>query len=209
MISHLIRAPLFVIFLAFAALSCHRDLPDSLIVIQGASKPKQFYVRGMDQIVYRVEEKFPAKDAIQTILQQLKKKGWEPLQQQYLYPDLPSSHVLGWTFYEDKRVGYTSFVFEWSADWKDKNNNIVTYSFRYRDPAKKYTHKTYILKPTNSDLYIAASYMPEKVAQTIRESAKQRKPKSTQKVNSSAGILPALGTAGTLPASCGLEVRDT
>jgi hypothetical protein len=183
MIRGVFRAPLFIIFLALAALSCHRDLPDSLIVINGASKPKQFYVRGMDQLVYRVNEKFPAKDAIQTISQQLKNKGWEPLQQQYLYPDLPSSHVLGWTFYEDRRVGYTSYVFEWSADWKDKNNNIVTYSFRYRDPAKKYSHQTYILRPTNSDLYIAASYMPQKVAQSIRESAKQRKPKSTQKVN--------------------------
>lgn len=183
MIPRQYRASLIIIFLTFTALSCNRDLPDSLIVIKGASKPKQFYVRGMDQIVYRVEEKFPAKDAIHTIFQHLKKKGWQPLQQQYLYPDLPSSHVLGWTFYEDKRVGYTSFVFEWSADWKDKNNNIVTYSFRYRDPAKKYAHKTYILKPTNSDLYIAASYMPEKVAQNIRESAKRKKPKPAQKVN--------------------------
>jgi hypothetical protein len=171
-----------LLLLAFSVLSCHRELPDSLIVLKGGTKPKRFYVRGMDQLVYRIEDKYPARDAIQAISDHLKRKGWEPIQQQFLYPNLPSSHVVGWVFYEDKRVGYTSFVFEWSGDWKDKDNNIVTYSFRYRDPAKKYAQKTYILKPQNSDLYIAASYMPRKVAQSIRESAKQRKPKSTQKV---------------------------
>lgn len=172
-----------LIFISLLFVSCNTHPPDALIVLTGANHPKRFYVRGMDQIVYRLQEKFPATQAIHDISQQLETKGWQPLKEQYLHPELPSSHAIGWTFYEDKRIGYTSFVFEWSADWKDKQNNIVTYSFRYRDPAKKYAQKTYILKPTNSDLYVAASYMPEKVARTIRESAGKYKPKTPQKIS--------------------------
>ena len=66
-------------------------------------------------------------------------------------------------------------IYEWSANWKDKQDNIVSYALQYKDPIDKFRHGTVILKPTNSVLNVNVVYMPEKVAKSMRESINRKK----------------------------------
>jgi hypothetical protein len=65
-------------------------------------------------------------------------------------------------------------VYEWTADWKDKDNNIVSYALQYRDPIEKYRKGTFIMRPGNDSLTVNFVYMPAKEAVAIRESVKPK-----------------------------------
>ncbi len=125
-------------------------------------------------MTYDLNETFPAPETIQKISEPLKKNGWEPLKERYLEPGVPSSRISGWKYYEDHRVGSDSFVYEWTTSWKDKDNNVITYTLQYRDPIEKYQRSIYILKPGSSNLKVMAVYMPEKVARAMREGIYRR-----------------------------------
>ena len=156
--------------LLLATASCGKDSrQDVFIVLKEATELDRIRFRGMDQMTYRLKERFPATDAIQEITGPLQQRGWEPLKEPFLESGIPSSHISGWKYYEDHRVGSDSFVYEWSTSWKDKENNVITYTLEYRDPIEKYQRSVYILKPGSSNLKVMAVYMPEKVARAMRQ----------------------------------------
>ncbi len=109
------------------------ERPAALILYPGATDIR-FDERGDgDTVSYHVTSKFPATPVIELISYKLKKAGWEPLKYYFLNPnpDLPSSHVTGWTYFFDGTKDPTQCVHQWSGDWKDPSGNIVTYMFRY------------------------------------------------------------------------------
>jgi hypothetical protein len=163
-----------LVLLVVSLFGCERHLPDCLIVLPGARGIQQHYSRGMDQVSYSIQEEYPATKSLDTVKQALAARGWKPMSYEFLHPDRPTSNAVGWTFFEDKRIGSTSVAYEWLGEWKDKRNNIVRYSFRYVDPATKYEHKTYIVRPSNSRLFVVAEYIPEKLAQATIESERRR-----------------------------------
>lgn len=175
-ISCMRRAALFLVLLysIVSSAGCNRPLPDTLIVLPGARGLEQHYSQGMEQVAYELQARYPATDSIQKVQSTLASKGWVPQDYEFMHPDRPTSNLLGWTFFEDKRIGSTRMVYEWLGEWKDKNNNIVRYSFRYVDPVEKYQHKTYVLKPSSASMIVTASYTPRKLAVATRQSEQQR-----------------------------------
>jgi len=165
---------LSILPLALLLFSCERHLPDCLIVLPGAQGFQQHYGEGMDQVSYSLQVEYPATESIETVKKTLAAKGWKPMSYEFLHPDRPTSNAVGWTFFEDKRIGSTNMVYEWLGEWKDQGNNIARYSFRYSDPAGKYTHKTYIVRPSSSRLFVVAEYIPDKLAKATIESERQR-----------------------------------
>lgn len=164
-----------LLLLLFLLPGCERKYPPGFIVLPNAVGVKTFYVRGIDKGIYLVHSGFPADRVIQEISDQLAKQGWEPMDKLYLYPDTPSGRVLGWTFFEQaKRTGW--MVYEWASDWKDKDNNIVSYALQYRDPIEKYRKGTFIMRPGNDELSVNFVYMPASEAPAIRESIKPKEP---------------------------------
>jgi len=108
---------------------------ESLIVLDGATQLQRgpgaywsFYV------AYALTEKHPASNAIQQISSRLKSLGWTPLQDDWLNPELPSSHVRGWTDFIDGTTTPMHHVHQWGAQWQDKSGNIVDYTLRYSYP---------------------------------------------------------------------------
>jgi hypothetical protein len=174
----------FIALLALACAACKEEIPQQLIVTSGASDVQHSRFRGMNHITYKVNEAYPARRTLQEISSALEKQGWSPLQEDFFHPGKPSSHAVGWAFYEDAKI--RSFIYEWAGDWKDQNNNVLTYWFRYNDNIEKYKKSTYILKPSSSKLTVIAIYMPDKIAQakrleSIKEQESQKKTGTTDK----------------------------
>src|SRR5215471_14955089 len=71
----------------------------SLVVAPLAKSPKYLkYQDGRQQVVYTSESEYPGEDVLSFISAELRKQGWKPLPQDFLNPDIPSSHQRGWTF---------------------------------------------------------------------------------------------------------------
>ncbi len=160
--------------------SCgNQKYPSSFIILKNATNLKHFYTGGIDRMFYKVESKFPAESTIKEISSKLESAGWEPLQEEYLHPENSTSIVSGWSIYEDPPKRPSNMIYEWSANWKDKADNIVSYQLQYKDPIDKYRHGTVILKPGGSSLMVNAVYMPQKVAKNMRESINRKKQKAS------------------------------
>jgi len=89
---------------------------------------------GSIQLSYQIKENYPAKQAIKIISTKLASGGWVPLKEDFLNPGLISSHVGGWTKFEDSSDKPTRIIHQWMGDWKNQGGNIVRYAFIYEDP---------------------------------------------------------------------------
>jgi hypothetical protein len=164
-----------LIIACLVVVCCKEELPKSIIVLKGARDQKNFYTGGINRVFYRLDQKFPADDAIKEISTKLESSGWRPLNEDYLHPGISNSLVSGWAIYEDPPKRPEMMIYEWAANWKDKQENIISYTFQYKDPIDKFRHGTVILKPTNSLLNVNVVYMPQEVAKSMRESINRKK----------------------------------
>jgi hypothetical protein len=127
----------------------------------------RFETRGsIDLLSYHVSSKFPATQVIDWISDKLQKTGWEPLKYDFLNPNLPSSHVTGWTYFLHGIKDPTVCVHQWLGDWKDASGNIVRYGFRY----KQVGCSTLAL----TDLEVDGWYTPADVARQTQKWAKDQ-----------------------------------
>jgi hypothetical protein len=170
------RSTLLISLLLFLS-SCSQPFPEALIFLEGSKGLKHFYTGGIYRVLYQIDEKFPAEEAVRKVSQRLESKGWQPLKYEFLHPDIPTSVVTGWTFYEDPPKKPEWVIYEWSGNWIDKSNNVVTYAFQYKDPIEKYKQKTVIMRPSSNTMFVHAVYMPQKVAVNMRESINRKKTK--------------------------------
>jgi len=154
--------------LIFSCISCSQianqnpsAYSDALIVLSGAKNVHYQKLKGMDQIIYQLKEKYPASKAISEISTQLKSKDWQALKRDYLNPDIPSSHVRGWTDFIDGTKRPNERVHQWLAQWQDKQGNIVWYVFKYTYPINS--------KPNLSELKVFAGYVTASLAELQQE----------------------------------------
>jgi hypothetical protein len=110
------------------------------------------------RLSYHVRTNFPAWPVIQSISNTLQKAGWQPLKNNFLNPDTPSSQVDGWKEFLDATALPPLCVRQWLGDWKDASGNIVTYGFRYAQKCDT---------TSLTDLEVTAWYTPEIVAERI------------------------------------------
>jgi hypothetical protein len=134
---------LVVILLSFFAIinfySCDKshegkppNYPDALILLPNATDVKHYNIGGSLQLTYKIKEDYPANKTIEAISNKLRQDKWNALKEDYLNPGLPSSHVRGWTSYEDATKNPHQTVNAWQADWENQAGDIVTYIFWYR-----------------------------------------------------------------------------
>lgn len=141
--------------------------PEALILHPRAKDVEYLKQEGTDQLTYRVDKKFPASGVIGWISYQLEEKGWEPLTYDYLNPELPSSHVQGWTKFEDATKPTAYIVHQWLAEWRDGSENIVRYGFHYRYPKDG--------PPNLNVLEVSAVYIPGPLAKQGQEAVRKFK----------------------------------
>jgi hypothetical protein len=114
---------------------------------------------------YQLKVRYPAREQIAYVANRLKEQGWKPVPHIYLFPKNQSSHVLGWTFFNDPPRQPEWMIYEWTGDWQDPSGNLLTYTFRYRDPAAKYQQSTFILRPARDEMSVTAIFTPAGLAQ--------------------------------------------
>jgi len=151
---------LIVLFLV----ACHEAPKGALIQLAGARDVEISTLSGMNTLQYKLLVRYPAKEQIQEVKDRLNKMGWKAVPYIYLFPPNPSSHVLGWTFFNDPPRQPAWVVYEWTGDWLDKDGNLLTYTFRYKDPVAKYQQKTFIVGPSQKEMAITAIYTPASLA---------------------------------------------
>jgi hypothetical protein len=103
-------------------------------VVPGAIQVKRNSSPGKDVIAYRIQAPYPAVDVLGTITERLKQSGWNPLKEDWLNSGLPSSHVRGWTYFEDDATKPATSVRSWNGDWENGDHDILTYRLEYRCP---------------------------------------------------------------------------
>ena len=169
--SHLGRT-LLVFVVAFSTCLQSTSVADFFkpyfVVVSGAREIKQTKVRGSDQVSYRVEAKYPASDVLVTIKKRLKQTSWTPLSEDWLNPGLPSSHVRGWTYFDDETTRPRTNVHQWLADWTNRSGDILRYQLEYRCP-RNLCASTEDLH----DLRVVAIFIPAELARQTQPAAVQ------------------------------------
>jgi hypothetical protein len=147
-------------------------LPAQLVVLSGArnmhsgTKPD-----GSIEVSYHIAARFPAGPALEQIRAALPRSDWEPLANDWLNPDIPSSHQRGWTDFTDGTKTPNTAVHLWLAQWRNRNGDIVLYGLRYdsRDQMKV----SVLHHPDNDDLHVVASWIPAATARRMIEWAEK------------------------------------
>ncbi len=118
----------------------------SLIVLPGAEEIKFDKFRGEDELIYFVEDTFPAKRTVTGLHQRMTALGWTQLQEDFLNPgrrlsnnpelppDIPSDRVmvLSWK----AAVGFKTpdtFIYRWETQYKNVKGEIQFILLRYFD----------------------------------------------------------------------------
>ena len=134
--------------------------PDSLFTVHGARDVHFTKLSGTDQLSYHITAQYPAHEVIINIKVKLSELGWIPLNDSFLNPDIPTSHVRGWTNFEDATGERLKVVYSWWGDWTNERGEIVSYILRYDYPKKE--------QPELESLSVTAIYMSkEKVEEYI------------------------------------------
>jgi hypothetical protein len=153
-----------LVLICLLSVACNEAPKGVLIQLPGARDVETSSLRGMDTLQYKLYVRYPATDQIQEVKNRLQKLGWKPVPYIYLFPKYPSSHVQGWTFFNDPPRDPAWVIYEWTGDWLDKDGNLVTYTFRYHDPIAKYQGSTFIVGPSQNEMAVTALYTPAGIA---------------------------------------------
>jgi TonB family protein len=142
------------------------EYSDSLIAIPAAKNPRYVGFRdGRQQLTYTSESEFPARAVLFLISNELMRKGWKPLPEDFLNPNLPSSHIRGWAEFEDATQQPKVSVRAWLADWENAAHDITVYELQYRFGYPETG------PPDLKTLRVLALYIPASVASEMKRAA--------------------------------------
>ena len=158
-----------ILIVAFANSSCATksdqklsEFSDSLVTVKGAFNIKYTKLNGTQQVTYSIVAQYPASNVISEINNQLKIKGWSALEKDWLNPQIPTSHVRGWTNFIDETKDPNQEVHSWNSNWENAQGDILIYVLTYSNPLKTESNM--------SDLKILAIFIPEEI---VKESMSQ------------------------------------
>ena len=164
--------PAFLIFIFVILLfGCSKssqspsEYSDSLIILDGASNVRYEKLNGSDQVYYKIHAEYPAKGNIAELNRRLEVKGWKPLKTDWLNPEIPTSHVRGWTDFVDGTTKPNQKVYSWNSDWTNSNEDMLIFVLRYSHPVQE--------TPNRNELNVIGIFMPEKLAKQTLKSVKE------------------------------------
>jgi hypothetical protein len=105
---------------------------DALIVAPESTNVEFKTLGALRQVYYDVKTPYPAEQVLDWLHEELARRGWLPLKEDFLNPGLPSSHVTGWDSFGESGSKSTHAVYQWLADWQDANGDVVVYALQYR-----------------------------------------------------------------------------
>ena len=175
----LLSSLIATIFLTISAYSHASDLrnkkspnlPPALVIYPAAKEIETHTERdGKASVIYWVEQRYPAEKVLGYVKDSLVAQHWKLLMNDWLNPEIPSSHVRGWTKWVDGTVTPNRRVHQWIADWQNEQGDIVFFEFRYDsrfDPSRRIDKP-----PDNPRVRVTGVYYPREIAQKIRQATK-------------------------------------
>jgi hypothetical protein len=142
--------------LATTALAQEPPCPESLVVAAGTSDFECRVVGDLHEITYQVRAPYPAAKVIEAVQAELRTKGWLPLADDPLNPGIRSSHVEGWSSFEDDSVKPHCTVYRWMADWVNLDGDILRFAFSYRSAGGEVEDL--------DELHVVGTFTPSKIA---------------------------------------------
>jgi hypothetical protein len=140
-------------------------LPPGLIVLPEA-RDVRTAVRndGRVELTYTATQAYPADAVLERLSAAMPRPEWEPLANDWLNPDVSSSHRRGWSDYVDGRRG-NQRVHQWLGQWRDSHGNLVLYDLQYVSRP----HLSGSLAPDNPNLRVSAMWVPQPLADRMKE----------------------------------------
>jgi hypothetical protein len=131
-----------------------KSAEEALAPINGASNVVRqggaFESFGVD---YTLQKGYPPKGVIEQISSRLEAHGWRPLKQDWLNPGMNSSHVTGWSAWNDVTDESAPLqVLNWHAQWQNDAGDLIAYRFNYSYPLGA--------SPAQQTLDVDASWYP-------------------------------------------------
>lgn len=142
-----------------------KPLPSCFVIAPGATRVSRTEFQGKDQLTYRVEASYPARNILKLVTGRLRTLGWVGLKEYWLNPGLPSSLIRGWDYFEDQTTRPATSVRAWQADWENRRHDILVYILEYRCPDKLCASTAEI-----HDLRVTAIHVPADLAKQIKSS---------------------------------------
>jgi hypothetical protein len=134
-----------------------RPLPEARHVV-AAGAAGEFAVH------YDLQACYPASATLDLLLKRLPAE-WVPRKENFLNPGMPTSHVRGWTHYEDDRTQPHSYVNHWAGEWDDTSGRILTYDLVFRSRTEN---------ETSCNLEISATQLSAATVRALESSARGR-----------------------------------
>jgi hypothetical protein len=116
---------------------------------------------------FNLNTPYPATEYLQQVRDRLTATGWQPLERHWLETKYESSHVRGWTYFQNTAV---RGVHQWLASWQNKPGDVVTYQLEYASPLSG-PHDS-PSKPRNDELVVVAFTVPSAVVAAMRENVR-------------------------------------
>jgi hypothetical protein len=146
--------------------------PPSLIVPVKSINVNYSKWKGTDQVNYEYLEAYPASSLLSYISNELKQLEWQPIEYDILNPDIPSSHMKGWGNFVDSSSKTHYIVYQWLAQWKNKNEDVVFYALQYKRRITSQKDIDIYLDKTDdlSNISVTISYYPKALINNMLKS---------------------------------------
>ena len=159
-----------MLLLQMVIISCSKDIEDrnpSLLLYSNSKNVHYAVFESIEQLSYTVEAQYPAEKIIEWIKNELKSKGWKPLEESFLNPGLPNSIIKGWESFIDGTTNPNQKVHQWLSDWSNDSGDILTYGLRYSYPEKG--------KKDMNTLFVFGNFAPKELALKMLEAGAKQK----------------------------------
>lgn len=129
------RVHVFGLSMVFLVAACVVDPEtDVLFAPPGATGVEYHTVTGGKQVNFKYSERFPANNLIEILNREFVSLGWTPREESYLNPGLQTSHVRGWSQFQDATGEELMVVHQWWGEWQHSSGAVVSYVLRYSFP---------------------------------------------------------------------------
>jgi hypothetical protein len=136
------------------------DGSGGLIVLPRAKAVVHRPDKGMQTVTYRLKMPYVSETAVASIRAAVEKKGWRPLQEDFLNPGLPSSHVRGWGTVIDGTVMPNQRLHAWHGQWSNSSGDVLLYHLEYHCPLDDRVH--------SDTLDVVGAFIPKTVYERIK-----------------------------------------
>ena len=127
---------------------------------------------GIYQVAYNVKVCYPAKEFIDKIVTEMKRREWKLLEFDYLDPRFKSNSARAsaeWSYFIDARGKEEADVWQWIDDWEDGSRNLIRYLLKYTRKRTGGLKEGYLKSPETCELQVIVSYKTSAVRRAMEK----------------------------------------